>query len=245
MRFTWYELSTTDPEAAASFYPEVVGWEAQRHEGGFLFHRQGEPLAAVSLLPEQARARGAPPNWLGLISVPEVEAWVQRFVARGAERLGPVRRVAAGEVAVLRAPQGEVIALGSGARGPSRAVIWHELHTADAERAWSFYSGLLDWRSTEDPDPAADVGPYRTFSCEGSGGSTGGMSSLAQNPQIHPHWLYYFAVADLDHALAQLGALGGRVAYGPRLLRGGDRIAYCEDAQGAAFGLRERGHARP
>jgi hypothetical protein len=242
MRFTWYELRTTDLESAASFYPAVVGWEAQRHEGGFLFHRQGEPLAALGLLPEPARARGAPANWLGLISVPEVEAWVQRFVARGAERLGPVRRVGTGEVAVLRAPQGEVIGLGSGARGPSRAVAWHELHTADAERSWSFYSGLLDWRSAE-AAALADVGPYRSFSWDGSEGNAGGMSSLAQEPQIHPHWLYYFAVADLDHALAQVGALGGRVADGPRLLPGGDRIAYCEDAQGAAFGLRARAPA--
>lgn len=240
MRFTWYELRTTEPEAAASFYTAVAGWDVQRREGGgFLFHRKGEPLATLGLLPEQARARGAPPNWLGLIAVPEVEAWAQRFVARGAERLGPVRRDAEGEVGVLRAPQGEVIGLGSGVRGPSRAVVWHELHTADSEQAWSFYSGLLGWSPTEEPAPSADIGPYRSFAWDSSSGSAGGMSNLARRPQIHPHWLYYLAVADLDHALAQVGALGGLVADGPRVLPSGDRIAYCEDAQGAAFGLRE------
>lgn len=240
MRFTWYELRTTDPEAAAPFYSAVAGWEVQRREGGFLFHRRGEPLAGLSLLPEQARARGAPANWLGLISVPDVEEVTQRLIAAGAERLGPVRRDGAGDLAVLRAPQGEVIGLGSGARGPSRAVAWHELHTADAERSWSLYSGLLGWSSTEEPAPLADIGPYRTFAWEESGDSVGGMSSLARRPQIHPHWLYYLEVADLDQALAQVGALGGRIADGPRTLAGGDRTAYCEDAQGAAFGLRER-----
>lgn len=245
MRFTWYELRTTDPEAAASFYSAVAGWDVERSEGGFLFHEQREPLAGLSLLPEPARARGAPPNWLGLVAVPDVEAWAQRFAAAGAERLGPIRRSPEGEVAVLRAPQGEVIGLGAGARGPSRAVAWHELHTADAERAWSLYSGMFDWSATEAPVPvpAADVGPYRTFSWEDSGNSAGGMSSLAKQPQIHPHWLYYLAVAELDHALERVRALGGLVADGPRVLLGGDRIAYCEDAQGAAFGLRERGRA--
>ena len=28
-RFVWHELMTTDPDAAARFYPDVTGWKVQ------------------------------------------------------------------------------------------------------------------------------------------------------------------------------------------------------------------------
>jgi predicted enzyme related to lactoylglutathione lyase len=241
VRFSWYELRTPDPDAAQAFYSGVLGWCSQKREGGFLFHRDGVPLAELSTLPERARALGAPAHWLGHIAVPEVEAWAGRLIAAGAERLGPVRRDAGGEVASLRSPLGEVIGLSSRGDGPSRAVAWHELHSADAERAWSIYSGLLDWRATETLELGAAVGSYRTFLWEGSPGSVGGMADTARAPQIHPHWLFYLAVDDLERAMAEARARGGRILHGPTVFPGGDRIAAGEDAQGAAFGLREPG----
>ncbi len=30
--FIWYELLTTDPDAATKFYGEVMGWKVQRGE---------------------------------------------------------------------------------------------------------------------------------------------------------------------------------------------------------------------
>ncbi len=32
--FIWYELMTSDPQAAKAFYEKVVGWEAKAFEGG-------------------------------------------------------------------------------------------------------------------------------------------------------------------------------------------------------------------
>ncbi len=33
-RFCWYELMTSDKEAARSFYTELIGWGTQAWEGG-------------------------------------------------------------------------------------------------------------------------------------------------------------------------------------------------------------------
>lgn len=52
-------------------------------------------------------------------------------------------------------------------------------------------------------------------------------------------WLFLFRIDALDAAIAKVGAAGGKV-IGPFLLPGGDRIAVCDDPQGAAFGLYER-----
>lgn len=40
-RFVWYELLTSDPDAAAGFYTELIGW-ATAEWGG-----RGEPLCHV------------------------------------------------------------------------------------------------------------------------------------------------------------------------------------------------------
>ena len=33
-RFVWYELMTSDPDAAIAFYTDVVGWGTAPFEGG-------------------------------------------------------------------------------------------------------------------------------------------------------------------------------------------------------------------
>jgi uncharacterized protein len=52
-----------------------------------------------------------------------------------------------------------------------------------------------------------------------------------------PFWLYYFEVPDLDAALDQVKAGGGRIAQGPIDLSGGSWAARCIDPQGAMFAL--------
>ena len=74
------------------------------------------------------------------------------------------------------------------------------------------------------------------FAWDDSGKSVGGMANTARAPEVHAHWLYCFPVADLDGALAKVSAKGGR-ALTPAVLPNGDRIAPCDDPQGAAFGL--------
>src|SRR5262245_21334589 len=110
--FTCYELRTVDLEAAQSFYAEVMGWQVQPSPAGAIFYSGysgragGRPVGGLSVMPEQARARGAPPNWLGHVAVAAVADSVRDFVAAGGEQLGPLRSFGRGEVAVVRDPLG-------------------------------------------------------------------------------------------------------------------------------------------
>jgi uncharacterized protein len=231
--FCRYDLRTTDADAARAFYSDVVGLDFT--EGS----SPDEPsMLAVWPLHEQARARGAPAHWLGQIGVADVDATVRRLVELGSERLGPTVHASDGTAfANLRDPAGAVVAVRESMQRPRGApVAWHQLHTRDLDRAWAVYSELFGWTHTETLDVADLGGGYRMFAWDDSGKSVGAMASTARAPEVHAHWLYCFPVADLDGSVAKVRANGGR-ALSPVVLPNGDRIAPCEDAQGAAFGL--------
>ena len=228
--FGWYELRTTDVAAAAAFYADVLDVEVR---DGTLF-RGERPVAALSALPERARAAGAPANWLGHIVVADVDAAARAMLGRGGEPLGPPRPAGA-PLALLRDPFGAVLALSS---TPARTdlVAWHELHCRDRAAALVVYGALFGWRATERLDFGLAAGPYQTFAWA-DGPPVGAMLDSARSPHVHTHWEFYFRVADLDAAIARARARGANVFQGPLPFVDGARIASCEDPQGAAFSL--------
>jgi predicted enzyme related to lactoylglutathione lyase len=85
------------------------------------------------------------------------------------------------------------------------------------------------------------AGTYWMFKSQSGDRSLGGMSSMAAQMKLPPHWLCYITVDDLDAALERLKSMGGKVMNGPMEVPGGDRIAHCMDPQGAAIAF----HAAP
>jgi predicted enzyme related to lactoylglutathione lyase len=222
-RFCRIELRTTDVDAARVFYAEILG----------------EADTEIVPLPAEAAERGAPAHWLGHLGVDDVEHAVRAFVARGAIKLGPTRPTAdGGEVAIIRDPGSAVVALATRPLSPARThVVWHLLHTNDVERAAAMYCELFGWQLTEHLDLGA-FGVLNQFAFGPNGTNEGAIARIAGRPGIHPHWLFHFRVAALEPALVFIRARGGLV-LGPTLLPSGERIAVCEDPQGAAFALRE------
>jgi hypothetical protein len=229
--FCRYSLRTTDLVAARAFYAEAIGLELPDGMSA------GSALEAWPLH-ERALARGAPPHWLGHLAVDDVEAMVNRLVGLGSEPLGPTVRGRDGTpFAVLRDPFGDVIAVRArGGNASDSPVVWHQLHTRDAERAWALYHERFGWAHTQTLDVPEPVGGYRLFAWNESGVTVGGMGNTARLPGVHTHWLFHLPVVDLDEATARVRALGG-TAMEPFTLPDGRRLAACEDPQGAAFGL--------
>ena len=217
-RFSRYQLRTTEIAGARAFYAAVLGGDE----------------AEIVALPAQAAAAGAPAHWLGHLGVSDVEAAAHAFVARGATRLGPP-----GEVALLRDPVGAIIALEPAGRAPAGPeVVWHQLSTPDLALAASVYAEICGFEVA-----ARAEGPYgahQPFAWQAGGEPVGWLFDSAGRPEIHPAWLFHFSVASLDTALAAVKAGGGLVVGSFELPRG-ERLAVCDDAQGAAFALRERG----
>lgn len=227
------EYRAANPDEASAFYADVLSLDRAAHTLG----RAGEPWLYITRLPEQAVARGAPPHWLSHVGVDDVEAAAQRLVALGATRLGPTATDPDGVArAVLRDPSGAVMCVGS-ARDPSPAVAWRVLRTPDVEVGFRFYVDAFGWPRGETYDTGLLDGPLFAFSTRG-GASEGAVLSNALSPHVHPQWLHFFVVPDLDAALALVAARGGS-SQATHSLPGGARVAGCEDPHGGAFGLWE------
>lgn len=222
-RFRRFELRTTDVAAARAFYAALLG----------------EDGADIVPLPAEAAARGARAHWLGHLGVEEVERTARAFAGLGAARLGPTRPTAdGGEVALVRDPGGAVVALATPPSGPTRDdVVWQVLNTGGLERCIASYRELFGWHFAERVDLGA-LGVFHPFAWQPGGANVGSMSDITQRPGVHPHWLFHFRVAALETALARVRAAGG-VVMGPIALPGGERLAVCDDPQGAAFALWE------
>ena len=82
-RFVWYELTTTDMEAAKAFYAEVVGWgtrNASMPGMPYTVFTAGEAsVSGLMDLPKDARKLGERPSWIGYVSVNDVDATADRI----------------------------------------------------------------------------------------------------------------------------------------------------------------------
>lgn len=219
-------LRTLGIDAARAFYSAVLG---PRQLPIFQLH-------------EQALARGARPHWLGCLAVDDVDAATAAFVQRGASSLGAKWQNAEGiEAAVVRDPGGAIVALANahGRSLPSSEVAWCVLSTPDVERSKATYAELFGLHF-QAPLDLAGLGRFHPFAWSADAEPSGVFGDIAQRPGVHPHWLFYFEVSDLERALERVRAEGG-LALGPVTLPDGRRVAACDDPQGAAFGLMARG----
>jgi hypothetical protein len=221
------QLRTIDLGAARAFYAAVLGAQD----------------VVVLPLPEQALARGARPHWLGYIDIPDLDSGLAAALARGATQLGPRWRTPDDLPAVvIRDPGGAVVALAESATARSSSgppVLWYQLNTAEVARTQDFYRALFGWRCDEAARaPSAGVINH-PFAWSSEATPVGAMADIAGRTDVHPHWLYQFAVPSLENALERVRGLGG-LALPPLELASGARVGVCDDPQGAAFALVER-----
>ena len=72
--FSWTDLTTTDQEAAKTFYSALFDWEitdvpVDETTSYSMAALGGTPVAAISPQPPQQRDNGAPPLWNSYITV--------------------------------------------------------------------------------------------------------------------------------------------------------------------------------
>jgi predicted enzyme related to lactoylglutathione lyase len=244
-RFTWYELMTTDTAAARAFYAKVVGWGVEDTSTPRLaytsFTSGKTSVAGLMDLPEEARRMGATPRWMGYVCVDDAEVTAGRLQRLGGAVYVPPTLSNIGRISVVADPQTATLALieglTSGQRKPPEPhkpgrVGWHELLTADWQKAFPFYSELFGWRKADTETGAAIT--YQLFSAGEE--TVGGMFNKRPMDPV-PFWLFYFNIGDIDAAAERVEAAGGQVFEGPLELPGGSWVARCRDPQGAAFAL--------
>lgn len=247
--YVWYELMTRDLAAAEAFYRQAIGWTiADSGMPGMkysIFSAGSTGVGGMMTLPDDAAARGVPPNWCGYVGVPDVDAMAARVTAAGGSiHHAPADIPGVGRLAVAADPHGAVFCLFRGnmdamppqpPAGTPGLIGWHELYADDLDAAWAFYGSLFGWTRAEAIDMGPGMGAYQLFAAGGPA-PIGGM--MKRPPQVPAAcWLYYVNVDAIDAAAARAQAGGGQVINGPMQVPGGSWIAQCVDPQGAMFAM--------
>lgn len=247
-RFSWYELMTLDTAAAKDFYGAVIGWQTQKWEAAdyTMWTAAIGPVGGLMTLPEQAKAMGAPPHWMGYLSVANVADVATRATELGGRVYVPPTELPDGaRFAVLADPTGASFGVHQSApNAPAMAergrglgeFSWGELMTSDPAAAWRFYATLFGWVSSGSMDMGPETGSYDMFTTHEGANSIGGMMKLPPGVPVS-NWLHYINVADVAATIAQVKERGGTVLYGPQEVPGGGQIAAFIDPQGAAFAV--------
>jgi predicted enzyme related to lactoylglutathione lyase len=244
--FIWYELLTTDAEAASAFYGDVIGWDSR--SAGIpgvdyrLFSTGGIDVAGHMTLPP-----GVPeamrPMWLGYIGVDDVDSAVTGIVAAGGRVHMPAMDLeGVGRMAMVADPQGVPFYVMRGASDQASTSFavedaghcrWNELNTRDQEGALAFYTGRFGWEKG-DSMPMGEMGDYQFINHDGV--MIGAiMTSRPDGPP--PVWSFYFGVPDIDAAAAKIEPGGGKIHAGPMEIPGGEYAVVASDPQGVGFGI--------
>jgi predicted enzyme related to lactoylglutathione lyase len=245
-KFGWYELMTSDTQAAAKFYSSVVGWTTKdvgNADMSYTTFNVGEyGVAGMLSLPQHT-------GWIGYIHVDDVDAHVTKIVEAGGKVWKPATDVPGMlRFAVMSDPQGAgFVVFTSNPAMPSPAnppkaptpgtIGWHELYAADLEPAWDFYSKMFGWTIARDMD-MGQMGIYRIFNEPENPTPMGAGGMMTKDPNVpNPVWGFYFNVDGIDAAIERINAAGGKILMGPHQVPGDSWIVMAQDPQGAKFNL--------
>jgi predicted enzyme related to lactoylglutathione lyase len=237
--FSWAELATSDTEGAKAFYNALLGWEYDDNPIGdgmvySMARRDGKNVAAL-FDSEQ------PPHWNCYVTVASADdAAARAGKAGGTVRQEPFDVMDVGRMAVIADPAGAVLSvweprasIGAQLVNTPGAMTWNDLVTSDPEDAIAFYGSVFGWTFNEIPDAG---GYHVIFNGERSNGGLMPIDPIGPNAHTPPSWWPYFGHEDLERAIGEAEALGGRLFAGPTQMPAGS-IAVLGDAQGAVFAL--------
>jgi predicted enzyme related to lactoylglutathione lyase len=236
---SWADLATSDIAAAKDFYARLFAWDYEDRPAGegmtYAMARREERTVAGLFQSQQ------PPHWNCYVTVASADEVAARVDGAGGTVVEPPFDVVqAGRSAVIADPAGARLCLwepratiGAELVNTPGAMTWNDLVTTDPEGAERFYGEVLGWTFEAIPD----AGGYRVI---GNGErSNGGIMPVDPNgPNAHtpPSWMPYFGHEDVERAIGEVEALGGRLFNGPMRMPAG-AIAVFGDPQGAAFAI--------
>lgn len=254
--FIWYELMTTDADAAATFYGRVIGWSVGARSDlspsgkdyRMIGRSDGEFEGGVLALTADMVSHGARPTWLGYLHVNDVDASIRAVVADGGSMLMPAVDLPVGRIALIADPMGTAFYVMKPIPRPGRPdaksdvfdptarqrVNWNELASPDLARAKSFYAKHFGFEFKETMNMGA-MGDYCFIAHDG----VLRIGAVMQAPKDAPAhaWLFYFGVSSIVAAKEAIESSGGKLLNGPHEVPGGQWIIIATDPQGAVFGL--------
>jgi predicted enzyme related to lactoylglutathione lyase len=243
--FCWFELGTTDQNAAKTFYSSLFGWAPNDSPMGqghvyTTFSLDSRPCAAAYTITPEMSQQGVPPHWMIYVAVDRADDTASKATELGGKVvMAPFDVMDLGRMAVIQDPAGATFSIwqaksvkGTGITGEPGTFCWGELSTSDVPGAQAFYSGLFGWKIA----PGQIDESY--LHVENGSAMIGGIPpSKYRNPNVPPHWVSYFFVTDCDATATKAKELGANILFGPETMEKVGRLAYIADPQGAVFAI--------
>lgn len=240
-RPAWFDLSTSNLEAAKALYGELFDWsffDAGPDFGHYTMAHtpNGRPAAAIA--PKMPGMEASPTVWTVYWGTRDIEATAARIEANGGRLMFPPMDIPeTGRMAMAIDPDGAAFGLwqanpfgGAGIEGEHGAMCWSEVNSRHGASNAAFYASVFDLDAHLMDMPGV---VYHTLHPKGGGEAVCGVLQMdAQWEGIPPNWMPYFAVADLDRANAVWARHGGTNVAGPIPSPYG-RIMVVQDPQGA------------
>ncbi|WP_336986021.1 VOC family protein [Altererythrobacter aquiaggeris] len=245
--FVWYELLTSDADAAQDFYGKVLDWSFEQRDDMDYRMITGSDGGVGGIMPlsGEMTANGARPAWLGYLNVDDVDGAAASIAKAGGKvHREPWEITGVGRMAFVADAQGAMIYIMHGtSEAPSTAFAstepklghcaWNELATSDQPGAVEFYTKQFGWKQ----EGEMDMGPMGAYQFFHHG--PGMIGAVMAKPDEMPvsAWTYYFRVRNIDKALATIKANGGHITLEPTEIPGGEFQLNATDPQGAGFAL--------
>ncbi len=234
---SWVDIGSPDPAATAAFYGALLGWEVENlgeDAGGYSMARiEGDDVAGIG--PQQAPGL---PYWTTYITVDDVDDACKKVEAAGGTVIVPTMDVLeAGDMAVFQDPNGAFFnvwkakaSIGAYRVNEPGTLCWNELNTRHMAAAKEFYTAIFGWGWEGDENYSQFFVGDRTVG--------GCMPMPEQVPADVPdHWMVYFAVADINAAVAKVKELRGQTMMDPFPASEVGTMVVAMDPQGAVFSL--------
>jgi len=238
---TWLDLMSSDPEGSRKFYGGLFGWTFEvggPETGGYaIASLGGKFVAGVGPRPPD---QPVPTAWTVYLATDDLDRTLTAVKEAGGQVHVPAMDVMdQGRMAIIADPTGGVVGLWQAMRHPGMqriaepgAYAWCELNTRDMARAGAFFATLFGYQTKK-----LEGGMEYTTLHLGDQTVCGILQMDSHWPaEVPPHWMPYFAVADVEAALQKVAALGGKTCVPPFDSPYG-RISVIEDAQGGMASL--------
>jgi predicted enzyme related to lactoylglutathione lyase len=209
----WVDTYQPDPDAAAAFYGDLLGWSFDGADAYRVARLGGKAIAGIGQAPEP------PALWCTYVRVSGLTDTLGEIGRAGGSTL-----IEADGFAIVADPTG--VAFGVTERHAAEAVdrpgAWamSALHSPDLDAAAAFYRAAFGW------------------TLEGMFFKLAGRVVAVATPagSVPPHWAVNFRVVDVDSTAEQAAALGGAVLMAP-LDAPGLRNAVLADPQGGVIAV--------
>lgn len=245
--FSYGDLSTSDLEAATTFYVDLFGWKYddvpmsdEPNDIYRMFTKNGNVVCAVSKQRAEQAQAGIPPMWNVYFTVSDVDLKAKEAEAAGGSVLMPPFDVFdSGRMTVIADPSGGVVCLwqpkesiGAYVMHEANTLDWPEGGSTDVAKAKAFYEQVLGWTSED-----MDMGEGKKYTVFSVGDDN--VAGLMESMMPMSYWSLYFQVDDCKGMTDRARSLGAQVMMDSDVVEGVGSISVLSDPQGAMFGMIE------